>query len=475
MLQFWNTLHRKLEEFRPIRSGHVGLYTCGPTVYLPISLGNWRAFVFDDVLKRSLQYLGYEVRHVMNITDVGHLVGDGDVGEDKVERTAAREGKTAWDIAKRYEGQFREGMQALHISRDSEDAGMTMPRVTDHVPQQIAVIEALEHKGFTYLTSDGVYFDTSKFPRYGALSGQKLEDKEAGARVEVNEEKRHPSDFALWKFSPSTGSGHSPATSSEHRRDMEWSSPWGVGFPGWHIECSAMAREYLGQPFDIHCGGVDHIAVHHENEIAQSEAAFAVPLANYWLHNEFLLVDGGRMGKSLGNAYTLEDIHARGFDPVDFRYFCLGAHYRSKLNFTWEGLEGARNALAKLRRRVSEFEATVATPDATTLNTFRAAIEDDLAMPKALAVLWELMSRDDLSSTVKRATLYTMDEVFGLGAAGWSVTIKDIPMDILDLQRERDEARLAKDWSASDRLRDALQARGWVVEDKLDKSVLRKA
>lgn len=465
MLQFWNTLHRKLEEFRPIRSGRVGLYTCGPTVYLPITLGNWRAFLFDDVLKRSLRSLGYEVRHVMNITDVGHLVGDGDAGEDKVERTALREGKTAWDIAKRYEGQFREGMLALHVGRDTEDAGMIMPRATEHVPQQIAVIEALERKGFTYRISDGVYFDTSKFPAYGALSGQKLEEKEAGARVEVNEEKRHPSDFALWKFSPV----------SVLKRDMEWSSPWGVGFPGWHIECSAMAREYLGQPFDIHCGGVDHIAVHHENEIAQSEAAFGVPLANYWLHNEFLLVDGGRMGKSLGNAYTLEDVQARGLDPIDFRYFCLGAHYRSKLNFTWEGLEGAHSAMQKLRRRVSELEKGASEPDAMTMETFRAALEDDLAMPKALAIMWDMLSREDVLSASKRATLFGMDEVFGLGMKEWSTQVEEAPADILAMQREREEARRAKLWQKSDELRDALHARGWLVEDMTNGSSLRKA
>lgn len=436
-------------------------------MYSQVTLGNWRAFVFDDVLKRSLRFLGYKVRHVMNITDVGHLTGDVDEGEDKVARAATREGKTAWDIAKRYEEQFREGMCVLHIDRDTEDVGMTMPRATDHVSEQIAVIEALERKGFTYRISDGIYFDTAVFPSYGVLSGQKLEEKEAGARVDVNPEKHHSADFALWKFS------HVINTTS--KRDMEWPSPWGVGFPGWHIECSAMARKYLGQPLDIHCGGVDHIAVHHENEIAQSEAAFDAPLANYWLHNEFLLIDGGRMGKSLGNAYTLEDIQTRGLDPIDFRYFCLGAHYRSKLNFTWEGLEGARNAVQKLRRRVSGLDTQGSPPDSGVIQEFQKALEDDLSTPKALAIMWDLFSRDEMPSAIKYATLLKMDEVFGLGMAAWSELGEEIPADILAMQHTRDEARRAKNWQMSDIIRDLLKARGWIIEDGAEESFLRKA
>jgi cysteinyl-tRNA synthetase len=256
---------------------------------------------------------------------------------------------------------------------------------------------------------------------------------------------------------------------------MEWPSPWGVGFPGWHIECSALAHEYLGQPFDIHCGGVDHIAVHHENEIAQSEAAFDVPLAHYWLHNEFLLVDGGRMGKSLGNAYTLEDVRAHGFDPIDFRYFCLGAHYRSKLNFTWDGLEAAHNAVQKLRRRVSELDRAEVEANEGVLALFQAALEDDLGTPKALALVWDLVQREDISSAVKRATLLRMDEVFGLGMQVWSMEVNEIPEDILAIKQDREEARRAKNWQASDTLRDALLARGWIVEDGVGGSSLRKA
>ena len=289
MLQLWNTRTRALEPFVPLRPPLVGMYSCGPTVYGALTLGNWRKYVNDDVLDRTLRFLGYTVTHVTNITDVGHLVGDGDVGDDKVEREATKRAKTAWDVAREYEQLFVDGLEAFHIHRPE-----ALPRATDHIPEQIALIEELERKGFTYRTSDGIYFDTAAFPTYGALSGQKLEEKEAGARVEVNSEKRHASDFALWKFSP-----------EGTQRHMEWPSPWGIGFPGWHIECSAMSVQYLGQPFDIHTGGVDHIPVHHENEIAQSEAATGVPLARCWVHSEFLLVDGGRMGKSLGNGYTI--------------------------------------------------------------------------------------------------------------------------------------------------------------------------
>lgn len=464
MLQFWNTRTRALEPFTPIQAGHVGLYTCGPTVYNPLTLGNWRAFLFDDTLKRALRFSGFDVKHAMNITDVGHLVGDGDEGEDKVETAAIREGKTAWDIAKRYEGEFRAGMNALHISTDKEDKKMVIPRATDHIQEQIQLIQILEEKGFTYRISDGIYFDTAKFATYGSLSGQKQEEKEAGARVEQNAEKRHQSDFALWKFSP-----------ADQKRHMEWPSPWGVGFPGWHIECSAMAHKYLGQPFDIHCGGIDHIPVHHENEIAQSEAAFDKPLANYWLHNEFLLIDGGRMGKSLGNAYTLEDLATRGFDAVEYRYFCLGAHYRSKLNFTWEGLEGARNALQKLRRRFLEWEDAPSAPEENVLAEFKEALEDDLGTPKALALLWDFVLRSEVTPSIKRATLLKMDEVLGLGMQNWSSEIESVPANILEIKAARDQARLAKDWKASDELRAQLESQGWLVEDKAGESVLRKA
>ncbi len=450
MLKLWNTATRSLKEFKSIKKGKVGMYACGPTVYNPATIGNLRTYIFEDVLHRTLALFGNKVHHVMNVTDVGHLVGDGDMGEDKVEMTAAKEGKSAWDIAKLYEDRFVHDLERLNVTVPS---GKDRPHATDYIKEQINLVKKLEKKGFTYRTSDGIYFDTSKFKEYGKLSGQKLEEKEAGARVEVNEEKYHPADFALWKLSPSTSSGS--------KRQMEWESPWGVGFPGWHAECSAMSEKLLGQPFDIHCGGVDLVPVHHENEIAQSEAAFGKPLANYWLHGEFLLVDGKRMGKSEGNAYTLDDLIAKGFDPLAFRYYCLGTHYRSKLNFTWEGLEGAQNALRKLHteaRRLSIGKGKKM-PSA-----FVEALEDDLNTPKALAAVWDML-KSGSSEEEKGAMLAQMDRVLRLGleeAVGQSIAIPD---EIRDMAEERQNARQNKDWKKSDELREAITAKGWIVED----------
>ncbi len=463
MLHLWNTLHRTLEPFTPIESGTASLYTCGPTVYDRVHIGNLRAFTFEDVLQRVLMLEGYSVKRVMNITDVGHLVGDADDGADKMQQRATKIGKTAWEIAREYEASFREDIQALNILTPE-----FLPRATEHIQEQIELVQLLETKGFTYITSDGVYFDTAKLPAYGKLSGQKLEEKEAGARVEVNQEKRNGTDFALWKFSP-----------VGEKRDMEWESPWGIGFPGWHLECSAMAVKYLGQPFDIHCGGVDHIAVHHENEIAQSEAAFEKPLANYWLHNEFITVDGQKMSKSLGNGYTLKDIQEHGLDPIAFRYFCLGAHYRSKLNFTWEALQAAQNALQKIQRWVTDYkkQATRAeeSADEATLADFRAALQEDLNTSKTLALVHGLLSGSTLSPDVVYATLVKMDEVLGLGVANWEAKEEVIPAEIQTLFEARQAARASKQWAESDRLRDELKVQGWLVEDNVGGGSLRKA
>ena len=447
MLTLWNTLHKQLEEFKPIKGKNVGLYTCGPTVYNPPTIGNLRTYVFEDVLKRTLVLLGYKVKHVMNITDVGHLVGDGDAGEDKVEKEAAKTGQSAWDIAKKNEKLFDADLKRLNIVAP---VGKDRPHATDYIKQQIALIEKLEDKGFVYRISDGIYFDTTKFDGYGKLSGQRIGDKQAGARVELNREKKHPTDFALWKFSP-----------GDAVRQMEWNSPWGRGFPGWHIECSAMSEKLLGQPFDIHCGGVDHISVHHENEIAQSEAAYGKPLANYWLHGEFLLVDGGRMGKSEGNAYTLDDLIKKGFDPLAYRFYCLGTHYRSKLNFTWEGLEGAQSALRKLQ--VASRNLSVGNKIAAPTE-FVNAISDDLNTPQALAFMWELL-KSDASAEEKGSALVAMDEIFGLGLADIVGQPLDIPGDVKALAEERFLARQNKDWQKSDELRDAIKEKGWTVED----------
>ncbi len=459
MLKIWNTLHRALEPFEPIAEKKVGLYTCGPTVYKPVSIGNWRAFLFEDLVRRSLTFLDYRVTHVMNITDVGHLVGNGDEGEDKVEREAAKLGMDAWQLSRSLEEDFKRGMTRLNILTPD-----VMPRATEHIAEQIELVQELERKGFTYATSDGIYFDTSKFVAYGSLSGQKLEEKKEGARVEANFEKRHPSDFALWKFSL-----------NKEKRQMEWTSPWGIGFPGWHLECSAMSAKYLGQPFDIHCGGVDHIAVHHENEIAQSHAAYDKPLANYWLHNEFLLVDGRRMGKSEGNAYTLDDLAARGYDTLAYRYYCLGTHYRAKLNFTWEGMDAAQQALKKLRASVRILplaKARVPSNDRGELDgvipkVFRSAISDDFNFPQALAAMWEMLKSDAPAEEKSRALL-AMDEVFGLGLEQFIGHPVEISEDARRLADERQAARANKDWKKADALRVAIDELGWAVEDDAD-------
>ncbi len=454
MFTLWNTRTRTVEEFVPQRSSMVSVYSCGPTVYNPLTIGNWRTFIFDDLLARALRLFGYEVTWVMNITDVGHLVGDGDEGMDKVANEATKRGMTSWELARRLEAEFVAAMDQFHIHAPDR-----LPRATEHIEEQITLVQDLEQKGCTYRTSDGIYFDTSRFPSYGSLSGQNLADKAEGARVAVNPEKRNASDFALWKFSPTTGP----------KRDMEWESPWGVGFPGWHIECSAMSTKYLGQPFDIHTGGIDLIPVHHENEIAQSEAAHGVPLARYWMHGEFLLIDGGRMGKSLGNAYTMEDLLARGYEPVVYRYYTLGAHYRSKLNFTWDGMEAASQALQKLygaaRRMTPGGEVST-----VYMERFTHALEDDLNLPQALAVVWDLVkSEEDLS--VQGATLLAMDAVLGLGfrevmeRAQVERAITP-PPEVLALAEARDTARREKRWEASDALRVQLRALGWDIQDE---------
>ncbi|MCC7523117.1 cysteine--tRNA ligase [Candidatus Uhrbacteria bacterium] len=449
MLHVWNTLHKKLEEFQPISDKVVGLYTCGPTVYNPATIANFRTYIFEDVLKRTLELFGYKVHHVLNITDVGHLVGDGDMGEDKVEREAAKTGASAWDIAKMYEERFVKDAERLNIELPE---GKDRPHATDYISEQIALVQKLEENGFTYKTSDGIYFDTSKFKNYGKFSGQKMEEKEAGARVEINTEKRHPADFALWKFSQ-----------PNEKRQMEWESPWGVGFPGWHIECSAMSEKLLGQPFDIHCGGVDHIPVHHENEIAQSEAAFGKPLAKYWMHGEFLLVNGGRMGKSEGNAYTLDDLIAKGFDPLAYRYYCLGTHYRSKMNFTWEGLEGAQNALNNLRAAIRKLSTEGAVLPG--IESFKSAIGSDLNTSSGLDVMWGLVKsgRGDIGPT-----LLEIDNVLGLGLDQYIGKKIEIPLEIKLLADQRLEVRKNKDWAKSDEIRDQIAEKGWTIEDKKD-------
>ena len=474
MLKVYNTLHKKIEDFLPIKKGRIGLYACGPTVYNFAHIGNFRAYIFEDILRRVLAYNGYKVKHIVNITDVGHLRSDADAGEDKILEQAKKEGKSAWDIAKFYEAAFKKDWVRLNLLPPSKWA-----RATDHIKDQIKLIKVLEEKGYTYKIPDGIYFDTAKFSGYGKLSGQKLEDKEAGARVAENSEKRHPWDFALWKFSP-----------KDIRREMEWPSPWGKGFPGWHIECSAMSTKYLGQPFDVHAGGIDHIPVHHENEIAQSEAAYGKPLANYWAHGEFLAVDDKKMSKSLGNLYLIDDIVKRGINPLAFRYLCLGAHYRSKLNFTREGLEGANNALKSLykiarglgKQKIGLARSLASRPTFGRSHTGEAAdgataegcaeleqnfldrINDDLDTPGALAIMWEMLKSDNPTSA-KAESLLKFDEVLGLDIKSYLGKKIKIPVAVAKLVKAREAARAEKNWKLSDELRDKIFELGFLAED----------
>jgi cysteinyl-tRNA synthetase len=448
-MRLYDTLTKKVDEFTPLDNQTVRVYTCGPTVYNYAHIGNLRSYIFADILRRALEYNGYSVKRGMNITDVGHLVGDADEGEDKLEVGAAREGKHPLEVAKFYEAKFLEDIQELNIEPANE-----LLRATETIAEQIEIIKILEAKGLIYQDDSAVYFDTSKLPDYGKLSGQKLSDKKVGARGEVvvDTNKRNPQDFALWFFLTGRYKDHI----------LRWPSPWGEGFPGWHIECSAISRKILGQPFDIHTGAVDLIGTHHINEIAQSEAAFGVPLAQRWMHGEFLLINNGRMGKSEGNAYTLAYLKEKGFSPLDFRYLCLTANYRTQLNFTWESLQAARTTLNKLY----DF-ARSTTPSGTLLEQydqqFTAAINDDLNLPKALAVAWEMLNDEKFLPADKMTSLLKFDKVLGLGLDQPPEIM--IPAEVQQLAEQREQARLAKDFTKSDELRQQIGALGYEVED----------
>jgi cysteinyl-tRNA synthetase len=457
-LALYDNFTRTLRPFEPLNpGGEVGLYTCGPTVYDYQHIGNYRTFLFEDVLKRVLEWNGYRVRHVMNITDVGHLTSDADTGEDKMEKGARRTGKTAWEIAQLYTDAFVADMKRLNI----EDPTV-LCRATDHIREQIDFIADIEKNGFAYRTSDGIYFDTSKQPDYGHLARLDVKGQEAGKRVELGE-KKSPTDFALWKFS-----------ASGEKRQMEWDSPWGRGFPGWHIECSAMAQKYLGDYFDIHCGGEDHIPVHHTNEIAQTEARVGTRLANFWLHGYFLLSNDAKMAKSAGEFLRIAFLAERGYDPLAYRYLCLTAHYRGQLNFTWNALDSAAIALDRMRNGVHALrDAGGAAPDPALTLRFTTEINDDLNVPRALAVAWEVL-RGDTPPEIKRATLLKFDRIFGLGLAEW-VPIQETPPEaVTALAEARLAARRAKDWAEADRLRALLHAAGWEMEDAANGYALKK-
>jgi len=453
MLKLYNTLSRKKEEFKPLKRT-VSLYTCGPTVYGYAHIGNLRTYLFEDILKRILRFNGYKVKHVMNITDVGHLTGDRDMGEDKLEKEGKAKKQSVWELANKYTRAFTDDIKKLNILPPDE-----MPKATGYIKEQIKFVELLEKKGYTYKTSDGVYFNTSRIKDYGKLARLNIKGLEEGARVEKNPEKKNPTDFALWKFAK-----------KGEKRQMEWKSPWGKhSFPGWHVECSVLSTKFLGQPFDIHAGGVDLIPVHHTNEIAQSEAAYSKPLSNYWLHGEFLVLNEGRMGKSEGNTETLTGLIKRGYNPLVYRYFVLGAHYRAKLNFTFEALDGASRSLENLYHDVALL-GVLAKKDKkrsvskTYEKRFQEAINDDLNMPQALSITYDLIADNKISAGEKRASLFKFDKVLGLNLKIADKLAKP-PAKIKKLAEEREALRSNKQFTKADALRDRVEKLGYILED----------
>ncbi len=455
-LFLYNTLSRSKEEFLPIKYPDVGLYTCGPTVYNFAHIGNLRTYLFEDWLKRILNYNNFQVRHVMNVTDVGHLVGDGNDGEDKMELGAAREGKSAREIADFYLTAFKTDLKFLNILEAD-----VLCKVTDNIPEQIALIKVLETKGFAYQISDGVYFNTAKFPNYNKLSRLKLEDLEEGSRVEINTEKKNPTDFALWKFSP-----------VGVKRQMEWTSPWGIGFPGWHIECSALSLKFLGKERDIHCGGADHINVHHTNEIAQSEAATGEKYFNYWLHGAFLNISGGKkMAKSDNNFLTLENaIIKKNLHPLAYRYAAAQVHYRKPMEYSEDSFKQSQNAWKNLLKQIALLGDEAGEINKIWQDSFWSAINDDLNIPQALAITQDLL-KSDLNMADKLATALDFDRVLGLGfkdaknLTDNEVALVELPEEILVLVSAREQARLDKNFIESDRLRDEIRSRGFSLED----------
>lgn len=483
MIKLYNTLSRKKQEFKPIKPKQVGMYTCGPTVYWYAHIGNLRTYIFEDILKRVLEYNDYKVKHVMNITDVGHLTSDSDFGEDKLEKGAKKERKSVWDIAQFYTDQFKKDIKLLNIKEPD-----ILIKATDTIKEQIELIKELEKKGFAYTIKDGVYFDTSKLEKYGKLWGPK-EKKELKGRIDEIKEKRNKTDFALWKFSP-----------KDEKRQMEWESPWGIGFPGWHTECVVMSMKELGVPFDIHCGAIDHVSIHHTNEIAQAEAAYNKPLSNYWIHGEFLNLKEGKMSKSLGNIITLGSLIEKGINPLAFRYLCLGVHYRSKLVFSEESIEFALNSLNKLYEKTIELSNSPGQKLGNKFNKYKEKfityINDDLNTPKALALAWEIIKDKEINDYEKHELLIDFDNVFGLklsslksssqnskytiktinkdGVLMWTSDFNVLPEDIQLLVKKREDQRNNKNWEMADKVRKEIENKGWLIEDSQGKTIIKK-
>jgi len=460
-LKLYNTLTRKKEIFKPIKKDFVGMYSCGPTVYWYQHIGNLRTYIFSDILKRVLEYNGYKVKHVMNITDVGHLTSDADTGEDKIERAAIKEGKSAKEIADYYWKIFREDFKKLNIIEPD-----VWSKATEHIQEQIDLIKKLEKKGFTYRTSDGIYFDTSKLKDYGKLARLKKENIKPGKRIEIKE-KKNSTDFALWKFSDSSNS---------LKRQQEWNSPWGIGFPGWHIECSAMSMKYLGENFDIHTGGMDHIPIHHTNEIAQSEAATGKKFVNYWLHGAFLLFNKQKVSKSKGGLYTISELEKKGFDALDYRYFCLMKYYKKPLDFSLENLEAAKNSYERLKNIIYDIKNKEGEKSIKKIEEakrqFLKIINDDLNMPKAVSFLWEILREEKLNNAEKYELALDFNKVFGLNLEKEEKI--EIPKEVKKLVKEREEMRKKKNWQEADNLRNRIKKLGFSVDDTDGETRIRK-
>ena len=453
-IYFYNTLTRKKEKFIPIDTKEIKIYSCGPTVYKDATIGNLRTNIFQDILRRILRYNGYKIKHVMNITDVGHLVSDGDEGEDKMIKSAKEEHKTPLEIANHYTELFFKDLKALNIETPE-----VVCKATEHIKEMIEYVQKLIDNGYAYETSTAIYFDISKLDKYPILSNLNLEEQKAGARVEIDPEKRNPYDFALWIKAP-------------ENHLMKWDSPWGKSYPGWHIECSAMGKKYLGEQFDIHTGGIDLIPTHHENEIAQSKGACGKIPANYWLHGEYLLIDGGKMSKSLGNVYLLKDIINKGYDPLVYRLFTYSGHYRNKLNFTWDGIESTSKSLERLKNGYQVHKNGTDILDENDKKQlsrieeeFHKAINDDMNMPLAMSFVWETIRYPKKSKEIADLLL-KFDTVLGLKIdEPIQKQELEIPQDVLEMIEERKIARQNKDWAKADELREKIRGMGYEVRD----------
>lgn len=458
-INFYNTLTKKKEEFRPISEGKVCMYSCGPTVYDYAHIGNLRAYLFMDSLRRVLKYNGYELKHVMNITDVGHLVSDADDGEDKMMKAARRENKNPFEIADYYTKIFLKDLAKINV-----DMPEIIARATEHIQCMEEYVQQIIVNGYTYQTESTIYFDTSKLDKYGVLSNKDVKEEDLEARIEVDPDKRHPNDFAVWFKAP-------------ENHIMKWDTFWGKCYPGWHLECSAMGHKYLGEEFDIHTGGVDHIPVHHENEIAQAKGYCGKIPAHYWMHVEFLQVDGRKMSKSLNNLYTLDKLAEMGYEPAVYRMFNLGAHYKKQINFTFEAMDSAKVALARLREGyLKHKEGTSDVDDSIIANydeKFLEAINDDLNMPVAMSVVWEVIKNPNKSKKLANL-IEKFDQVMGFNLKKYKPEVQELPEEIQNLINLRNEARANKDWVESDKIRDELLSRGYSVKDSKDGTIVEK-